>query len=167
MNKNEIIKKLKELDEEIERLQKEKMLLNPFANLKSLSNKQFGEWSEQYVLSQVPNLKLAHGVGTDLISPIGKIEVKSTRSTKGITFNQIKPEYSDYHLFVIYDIENIETHSYFIPNHLFEDKLSLSKQHNYAEEGNCYTMRDTKENMKILKDYKVSWEELNAKVSTR
>ena len=164
MNKEEIIQRLKELDESIAKLQKEKMELNPFANLKSMANKAFGEWSEEYVVSKVKNIVIRHGVGKDLYSEkLGRIEVKSTRSVKGITFNQIKPDYSDYHLFVIYDIDNIDTILYLVPNKLFNSELSISKQHNYDGDGNCYTMRDTKNNLHILEQYKISWEELDAK----
>ena len=45
--------RLAEIDAQIAALQKEKEQINPFANLKALSNKAFGEgWSEPYIISQ-------------------------------------------------------------------------------------------------------------------
>lgn len=164
MNKAEMIEKLKLIDLQIKELQEQKLKLNPFANLRQLSNKAFGEWSEDYVVEQAPNIEKKNGIGRDLISKnLGKIEVKSTRNTKGITFNQIKPQYSNYHLFVIYDIDNIETTQFLVPNDILVNQLKMSKQHNYSAEGNVFTLSDTKANMAILEEYKVSWEELNAK----
>lgn len=43
--------RLAEIDAQIAALQKEKEQINPFANLKFLSNKAFGEgWSEPYIV---------------------------------------------------------------------------------------------------------------------
>ena len=164
MTREERITRLKELDLQISELQKEKEKLNPFANLRSMANKAFGEWSEDYIIENTKNIRKENDMGRDLVSDnLGKIEVKSTRNTTKITFNQIKPEYSDYHIFIIYDIDNIDTSIYLVPNHLFGTELTISKQHNYSGEGNCYTMSSSKKNMVVLEKYKVTWEELDGK----
>lgn len=50
-------KELIEIDKKIEALMARKLELNPFANLKAMSNKQFGEqWSESYIREKCPNL---------------------------------------------------------------------------------------------------------------
>ena len=57
--------------------------LNPYAELKSISNKQFGEgWSEPYILSKVSNLSKNNGAGHDMRGKhYSNIEVKSCRMT--------------------------------------------------------------------------------------
>ena len=87
--------RIKELDEQIEILIQEKEKINPYSNLKSLSNKEFGEgFSENLIARQCPQLIHVSGKGYDFLSDkIGKIEVKSSRlPCKHITLNQLHPK---------------------------------------------------------------------------
>lgn len=91
--------------------------LNPYGNLKSLSNKAFGEeWSEPYILSQVPALRKDNSAGHDMFSEkYGRVEVKSARlPLKTITYNQCHPYECEYFLFVNYDTENGGEKRYFL-----------------------------------------------------
>lgn len=87
-------KELIEIDKKIEALMARKLELNPFAELKSMSNKQFGEqWSESYIREKCPNLIKNNGRGHDVITMNGeKWEIKSIRlPCKNTAFNQCHP----------------------------------------------------------------------------
>lgn len=87
-------KELIEIDKKIEALMARKLELNPFANLKAMSNKQFGEqWSESYIREKCPNLIKNNGRGHDVITMNGeKWEIKSIRlPCKSTAFNQCHP----------------------------------------------------------------------------
>ena len=150
-----------ELREQIRKLEEQLYQIAPFLQTEHMANKAFGEWSEEYILSQVPSWKKARGMGRDIYSEkFGVIEVKSTRNPDKFTFNQIKPQYSDYHLFITYDLEKGAINIFFVPNTDFIH-FSMSKQHNYDGEANCFTLSSTIANKRLLENYRVSWEDLN------
>lgn len=141
--------------------------LNPYGNLKSLSNKAFGEeWSEPYILSQVPALRKDNSAGHDMFSEkYGRVEVKSARlPLKTITYNQCHPYECEYFLFVNYDIENGGEEIFFIPSRdiINEQLFSKSKQHSRIEES-CYTISgSTKKNKQSFSKYRfMTFSELN------
>ena len=108
-----------EIDKMIEALKEERMQLNPYANLKDLSNKSFGEgWSEPFICSKCPSFEQKDQKGWDLwSSALGRVEVKSTRlPCTSITFNQCHPYDCDYFLFVEYDTINITEHIFLVPS---------------------------------------------------
>lgn len=153
-----------ELKKQINQLEEELFSLAPFLATEKMANKKFGEWSEDYILSKVPVLNTHRGMGKDMFSEsLGNIEVKSTRNPHKFTFNQIKPEYSDYHIFISYDLESANENIFLVPNTDLV-RFSMSKQHNYEEgHDNCYTLSSTITNKKLLEEYRVTWEELNGK----
>lgn len=116
---------------------------NPYYNLKSYSNKKFGEeWAEQYVHSKVSSLEMKRGKGYDFICRLGKIELKSSRlPLKQITYNQCRPLDCDCFLFINFDTENGGEEIYFIPSACF-DKLHYSQQHSRNDE-TCYCVSAT------------------------
>lgn len=71
---------------------------NPYYNLKTYSNKKFGEeWAEQYVVSKCPSLESKRGRGYDFICYLEKIGLKSSRlPLKRITYNRCHPSDCDY-----------------------------------------------------------------------
>ena len=167
-NKERII----EIRKQIAELEKELITLNPYAGLKSLSIKAFGEeWSEPWILQHCPNFTRDNGRGHDFYSEkLGRVEVKSARlPLKQITFNQIHPYDCDYFLFVLYDTEEGGETIYLVSSKDIIDKtkFSLSIQHQRVEnkeEANCFTMGMTKKNKAALENYKVAnWEELDGK----
>ena len=162
--------RIQEIHEEMARLKAELLAINPYAGLKELSNKAFGEgWSENWIVQHCPNLTKNNGRGHDLYSEkLGRIEVKSTRlPCKQITFNQIHPGDCDYFLFVLYDTENGNEEIYLVSSTNLVKEFSLSVQHQrveFDEEANCFTMGMTKKNKANLEKYRIgSWEELNGK----
>lgn len=168
MNKTRI----QEIKEQIEALKAELVILNPYAGLKEMSNKKFGEeWSESWILQHCPSLKKDNGRGHDIFGEnLGRVEVKSTRlPCKQITFNQIHPYDCDYFLFVLYDTENATEEIFLVPSSDIIDtqKFSLTIQHQRVdnkEMANCFTMTMTKKNKTSLEAYRLaSWEELNGK----
>lgn len=112
-------KRLKEIREQIAALQKEEEQIvskyNPYYNLKSYSNKKFGEeWAEQYVNSQCPSLMMSRGKGYDFQCRLGRVELKSARlPLKQITYNQCHPHDCDYFLFINFNTETGEEEIYF------------------------------------------------------
>lgn len=159
--------RIQEIDNEIEKLLAEKQRLNPFASLKSLSWKEFGEgFSEQYVLDHVPHLSKENGAGHDMYSKrLGYIEVKSGRLPykSGWTMNQLHPSECDYFLFVFYDTEEADTYLYLVPCGELTDsnKFTLSRQHG---EG-CFSLGQTKKNQDSLEEYRIKdWQELDSLV---
>lgn len=164
--------RIKEIKEQIALLRAELLTLNPYAGLKEMSNKEFGEqWSEGWILQHCPTLKKDNGKGHDIYSDkLGKIEVKSTRlPCKQITFNQIHPYDCDQFLFVLYDTEEGTEEIYLVPSSEIVDKskFTLSVQHQRVGddgEANCFTMTMTKKNRASLETHRIaSWEELNGK----
>lgn len=153
--------RIADIRQTIAELEEELFSLAPFLQVEKMANKAFGEWSEDYILSKVPAWQKSRGMGKDIYSDkLGVIEVKSTRNPKTFTFNQIKPEYSDYHIFIAYDLDNGVEHMFLVPNADLED-FSMSRQHNYEGAGNCYTLSSTIANKKLLEQYRVTWEDLN------
>lgn len=159
-------KRIEEIDALIESLREEKYSINPFAYLKDMSMKQFGEeFSENYILARVPNLISRHGAGHDMYSTkLGLIEVKSGRPPykKTWTFNQLHPHECEHFLFVFYDTENASTEIFLVPSKDITNNniFSISKQH--STNGECYSMSGTRKNILALQEYKInSWEELN------
>jgi hypothetical protein len=154
----------------MELLKQELFALNPYAGLKELSNKEFGEnWSENWIVQHCPSLLRNNGRGHDLFSEhLGRIEVKSTRlPCKQITFNQIHPYDCDNFLFVLYNTEDGTEEIFLVPAATLVAEFSLSVQHQRVDSGekaNCFTMGMTKKNKAILEKYRIaSWEELNGK----
>lgn len=160
--------RLKEIDRQIADLMAEKEQINPFANLKSLSNKAFGEgWSEPYILEQCPQLEHTHGKGNDFYSEkVGRIEVKSSRlPCKQITFNQLHPKDCDQFLFVLYDTENADSIIYMVPSEDIEENFSITKQHDRHNDSSCFSMGMTRANSAQLENYRInSWDELSERV---
>lgn len=161
--------RLAEIDVQIAALQKEKEQINPFANLKSLSNKAFGEgWSEPYIVSQCSNLIQAHGSGHDLCTAAGEQwEVKSSRlPCESITFNQCHPYECDKFLFILYDTIEGEAIIYLVPSKDIKEKFRYSRQHIHMvakEDADCISIFYSVANKKILEEnYRVKdFEELN------
>ena len=165
--------RLREINEQIAVLMKEKAALNPYAGLKDMSPKQFGErWSESWIRSKCSNLTKQNGSGHDLLAANGELwEVKSSRlPCKEITFNQCHPYECNRFLFVLYDTENGDETIYLVPAEDIKEKFCYSRQHGHAaskEEADCVSVGYGKTNKKILEDnYKVNgWEALNALAS--
>lgn len=164
------IERIREIKAQIELLKRELSELNPYAGLKELSNKEFGEtWSEAWIIKQCQNLIKDNGRGHDLYGKnLGHIEVKSTRlPCKQITFNQIHPEDCDVFLFVLYNTEDGTEELFLVPSNDLVVRFSLSVQHQRVDNGekaNCFTMSMTKNNKALLEEYRISsWEELNGK----
>ena len=160
-----------EIKKQIEQLKQELFELNPYAGLKEMSNKVFGEeWSESHIIQNCPNLTRVDGKGYDLYSQrLGRIEVKSSRlPCKQITFNQVHPYDCDYFLFALYETEEGYARLYLVPSKdlLNETLFSMSGQHERPEAGKytCFSMQaNTKKNSKTLENYRITWEELNGK----
>lgn len=161
--------RLAEIDAQIAALQKEKEQINPFANLKSLSNKAFGEgWSEPYIVSQCSNLIQDNGSGHDLCTAAGEQwEIKSSRlPCVSITFNQCHPYECDKFLFVLYDTIEGEVIIYLVPSKDIKEKFHYSRQHTHTaakEDADCISITYSVANRKILEEnYRVKdFEELN------
>lgn len=164
--------RIAEIRAQIEALKQELTALNPYAGLKEMSNKEFGEgWSETWILQHCPALRKDNGRGHDIFGEnLGRIEVKSTRlPCKQITFNQIHPYDCEQFLFVLYNTEDGTEEIFLVPSADIVDtnKFSLSIQHQRVadkNEANCFTMGMTKKNRTSLEQYRISsWEELNGK----
>ena len=157
--------RLAEIDAQIAALQKEKEQINPFANLKSLSNKAFGEgWSEPYIVSQCSNLIQDNGSGHDLCTAAG--EQSSRLPCMSITFNQCHPCECDKFLFVLYDTIEGEVIIYLVPSKDIKEKFHYSRQHTHTaakEDADCISITYSVANRKILEEnYRVKdFEELN------
>ena len=140
--------------------------LNPFANLKDMSNKEFGEtWSENYICTRVSSFERKDEKGWDLYSPaLGRVEVKSTRlPCKQITFNQCHPYDCDYFLFVEYDTIEGDVFMFLVPSSdFFEFNPSVQHTRSNKEDADCFTMSGcSRSNVYNLQKYRVSsWEEL-------
>lgn len=162
--------RLREINRQIEILQAEKAALNPYAGLKDMSNKAFGEkWSENWICSKCPNLTKNNGSGHDLRSANGKLwEVKSSRlPALQITFNQCHPYECDYFLFVLYDTVEGEEIIYLVPSEDIKNKFCYSRQHEHSaskEEADCISIGYNKTNKNLLEtEYRVlNWEALNS-----
>ena len=162
--------RLKEIDEQIAILMKEKASLNPYAALKDMSPKKFGEqWSEDWIRSKCSNLTKYNGSGHDMKAANGELwEVKSSRlPCKEITFNQCHPYECNRFLFVLYDTVNGDETIYLVPAEDIKKKFSYSRQHGHdvsKEEADCISVGYGVSNKKILEaNYKVNgWEALNA-----
>lgn len=168
MTREEKINELKRLDEEIEKLKRRKLELNPFALLKEYSNKKFGEeFSEKYILEHCPSFKKDNSAGHDFYhDKYGRIEVKSARLpvARNITYNQCHLDEADYYLFANYDTESGGIELFFVPTKdLKNEKLfAKSLQHTRNEEESCYTIQTSQKNMKSFEKYRYnSFEELN------
>ena len=162
----DIKNRIAEIDKMIEELKAEKLRLNPFANLKDLSNKAFGEqWSEPYICSKCPSFIQKDQKGWDLWSnKLKRVEVKSSRlPCAQITFNQCHPYDCDYFLFVEYDTITADVHLFLVPSSDFF-LFSTGVQHtrNSREEAECFTLSGTtRKNQILLEKYRInSWEEL-------
>lgn len=160
-------KRIEEIDKQIEQLLQEKYSLNPFAKLKDMSWKEFGEdFSENYVLDHTPNLTSARGAGHDMHSEkLGYIEVKSGRLPykNGWTMNQLHPSECDYFLFVFYNTIEATVDLFLVSSSTLTDsgEFKLTKQHG---EG-CFSMGETRKNSEALQKYRVDdWEKLNSLV---
>ena len=162
--------RLKEINEQIAILMKEKASLNPYAALKDMSPKKFGEqWSENWIRSKCSNLTKYNGSGHDMKAANGELwEVKSSRlPCKEITFNQCHPYECNRFLFVLYDTVNGDETIYLVPAEDIKKKFSYSRQHGHGvskEEADCVSVGYGASNKKILEaNYKVNgWEALNA-----
>lgn len=161
--------RLIEINKQIQALQKERELINPFANLKALPNKAFGEgWSEPYIVNQCPNLMRDNGRGHDLQAITGELwEVKSSRlPCASITFNQCHPYECDKFLFVLYNTLEGEVIIYLVPSKDIKERFSYSRQHTHIssnEEADCISVRYSGDNKKLLEEYYrvKDFEELN------
>lgn len=166
--------RIAEIDAQIASLQEEKARLlgielqvNPYANLKALGNKAFGEgWSEPWVASKCPSLIRDRHPGYDLVSKnLGRVELKSTRLplTK-ITYNQCHPHDCDYFLFIDYHTQDGTEDIFLLPSANFFDICpSIQHERKNADEGDCFSATgcSCKKNKNILEQYRVaSWEEL-------
>ena len=165
--------RIAEIDAQIAQLQQEKMRLinielinNPYAELKAMAPKKFGEWSELYICKQCPSFDRRNQKGWDLWSDVlGRVEVKSSRvpNNSGVTFNQCHPYDCDYFLFVIYNTEEATEQLFLVPSSDF-NKFEASPQHtrNDREHAECFNMlASAKKRMAILEHYRVNgWEEL-------
>ena len=170
MNKTERIREINEL---MKKLQAELCTLNPYAGLKSMGNKEFGEsWSEKWIIQHCPAFVREDGKGYDFRSEnLGKVEVKSSRvPNSGLTFNQVHPYDCDYFLFVVYNTEEGTEELFLFPSKaIFDGEIKINAQHVRPEDKNkipeCGTISGTKKNMTVLEEkYKISsWEELNGK----
>lgn len=162
--------RLQEINEQIAILMKEKAALNPYAGLKDMSIKKFGEqWSESWIRSKCSNLTKNNGSGHDLLAANGELwEVKSSRlPCKKICFNQCHPDECNRFLWVLYDTENGNELIYLVPAEDIKKKFNYSRQHshkNSKEDTDCVLVQYAGANKKLLEDfYKVdSWEDLNA-----
>lgn len=158
--------RIREIDEIIAKLKAEKESLNPYANLKDLSNKNFGEeWSEPYICSKCPSFERKDQKGWDLWSDaLGRVEVKSSRlPCKQITFNQCHPYDCDYFLFVEYDTEEITENIFLVPSKdFFTFGVSVQHSRGEKEQADCFTLSGTtKANKERLEHYRIqNWEEL-------
>lgn len=164
--------RIAEIDILIAQLQEEKARLlgieletNPYANLKTLGNKAFGEgWSEPWVASKCPSLVQDRHTGYDLVSEaLGRVELKSTRLplTK-ITYNQCHPGDCDYFLFIDYNTVDGTEDIFLMPSTDFH-LIHPSVQHGRNSEAQCYSATgcSCKRNAAILENYRVNgWEEL-------
>lgn len=164
MLNDEARQRISDIDEQIRLLMEEKENLNPFSKLNMMSWKEFGEeFSEQYVLDRVPNLKPCRGAGHDMFSKrLGYIEVKSGRLPykRGWTFNQLHPSECDWYLFVFYDTENYDVTIYLVSSTDITDadQFSISKQHGDG----CFSMYCSLKNEVSLQQYRVKdWDTLN------
>lgn len=152
--KNEFLANQKE----IERLLARQLELNPYASLKQLSNKEFGEsWSESRIRAICHSFQKDNSRGHDFFHPIlGRIEVKSARlPLKQITYNQCLPNECEYFLFVNYDtIEGTE--EVFLVRSLDllnKEEFSITKQHSRGD-GDCYSVSGSlKKNKETLRKY--------------
>lgn len=157
--------RMAEIRAQIQALQEELSVLNPYAGLPMLSNKKFGEeWSEPWILQHVSNLTKDNGAGHDMRGiNYEHIEVKSSRITFNgrWTMNQVHPDEADAYLFVWYDCENGTEEICFIPTVDLLKKCTKSRQHGDG----CFTVSASINNRAALKQYMVSsWEELNGMV---
>lgn len=158
--------RIAEIDALIAKLKEEKLALNPYANLKDLSNKSFGEeWSEPYICSKCPSFEQKDQKGWDLWSEsLGRVEVKSSRlPCSGITFNQCHPYDCDYFLFVEYDTVEICEHIFLVPaTDFFMFSIGVQHTRNDKEHAECFTLSGTtKKNVQLLENYRVNgWEQL-------
>lgn len=157
--------RIAEIDSQIASLMKEKETINPYSNLKSFSNKNFGEaWSEPHILARCPSFTKVDSKGYDFVSDgLGKVEVKSCR-LPATTVNQCHPNDCDYFLFALYDCDECEDHLYLVPSENFME-FSPTVQHDRGESG-CYSMSlKTKKRQELLKQYKVSYNELELRAA--
>lgn len=156
--------RIKEIKNQIAQLEMEIEQINPYANLKRLTNKTFGEqWSETHILQHCPQLFHAKEKGYDFLSDkLGKIELKSSRlPCKQITFNQLHPKDCDYFLFALYDTVEAECELFLIDSNTLVKNCSYSSQHDRHNNASCFSMPMTKTNKAILEDYRITWEELS------
>lgn len=153
-------KEFEEIQNQIYVLQEKLKQINPYAGLKMMSNKEFGEqWSESLILSKCPSLsKSADRKGHDLVSSkYGKIEVKSSRlPNKSITYNQCHLDEADYFLFINYDTEEGEEDIYFVPSEDLKNENLFSKSCQHNRDGGCYSIGLTKKNRDSLMNYHYS-----------
>ena len=160
-----VTNELLEMRKQLQQLKAKMEEINPYEFWHELSNKVFGEdYSENYILSVVPNLEKNHGAGHDMRGKYYyNIEVKSCRMTfhDKWTMNQMHPDKADAYLFVWYDCENGTQEICFIPTEDLLRDCKLNLQHGSG----CYTLGCTKKNRAALEKYMIpSWEELNKRV---
>lgn len=164
-----IKERIQQIDKMIEELKQEKLRLNPYANLKDLSNKSFGEeWSESYICSKCPSFERCDQKGWDLFCEgLGRVEVKSSRLPCGqITFNQCHPYDCDYFLFVEYDTEKVEEHLFLVPaDDFFLFGVTVQHARENKEQATCFTLSgSSRKNTALLEQYRISsWEALEQK----
>lgn len=163
-----------EIDAKIIELQERKSRLldimtknNPYIKLPYMTNaKDFGYWSERYICEQCPSFKRKDEKGWDLWSDIlGRIEMKSgripnkSRNGKTVTFNQCKPKFCDYFLFVIYNTEKGTEDLFLIPSKDLE-KFKPTAQHDGGA-GICYNLQTTLSRAELFENYRINnWEDL-------
>lgn len=162
VEKNRLI----EIDNLIAQLMAERETINPYANLKSISNKEFGEaWSEPEIIRHCPSFCRVDEKGWDLWSEsLGRVEVKSSRlPCKQITFNQCHPKDCDYFLFVLYDTVEGEAYKYLVPaKRFFDFSITVQHERKTKEEASCFSMSgSSKTNKEKLAEFFISsWEDL-------
>lgn len=161
MTKNEIAE-YKQIKIQMAKLQERAKEINPYAELRSMSAKKFGEdWSENHVLEHASNLQKNHGAGHDMRGKhYDKIEVKSSRNTfeQEWTMNQVHPNQADAYLFVWYNCDEATDQMCFVPTEELLQHCSRSRQHGDG----CFTVSSTFKNKQFLKKYMYSsWDALN------
>lgn len=156
--------RIKEIDRLIAELMAEKEAINPFANLKNMNNKNFGEeFSEPYIISKCPNLIKDNSTGHDVRTVGGELwEIKSSRlPLKKITFNQCHPTECDKFLFVLYDTDEGDVLLYLVPSKDIE-LFAPSSQHVRGSLDCCSVSWGVKTRHSLEEKYRIeSFEQLS------
>ena len=167
---NDQLTQIKNYEQEIIKIQQKMAEIHPYSVLQYMDNKTFGEaWSETYIKSKVPNLTGGNGKGKDMHGiRYKRIEVKSSRLdfvSGRWTQNQIHIREADAYLFVWYQAKNYKYHEVlcFIPTEDLKKLCHVSPQH--AEDIDiCCSLGNSAATRNALKQYMLTWEELNERV---